>query len=64
MCGRAECEVGATFTYIIENLVEVCGVHDEVGISHHVVDCVCLRSNRREAAGRLLLRQAALFPPT
>lgn len=49
------------FTHIIENLVEVCGVHDEVGISHHVVDGVCLRSKSR---GCVItdVRQAALFP--
>lgn len=49
MCEMAQCEVGTTFTYIIENFVEVCGVHDEVWISHHVVDSICLWSNRGEA---------------
>lgn len=34
-----------TFTYIIEHFVQVGGVHDEVGVAHHVVYGVRLRSN-------------------
>lgn len=35
-----------TFTYIIEHLVQVGGVHDEVGVAHHVVYGVRLQSKR------------------
>lgn len=29
-------------TYIIEHLVKLVGVHDEVGVTNHVVDCIRL----------------------
>lgn len=35
-----------TFTYIIEHFVQVGGVHDEVGVAHHVVYGVRLQSKR------------------
>lgn len=38
------------FTYIIEHFVQVGGVHDEVGVAHHVVYGVRLQSKRERKA--------------
>lgn len=38
--GNARGQAGST--HIVEHFVELLGVHDEVGVAYHVVDCVRL----------------------
>lgn len=56
-------ESATTFTYIIENLVEVSGVHDEVWISHHVVDRIRLPAQERGCVTSALTPDGAVSPP-
>lgn len=38
-------------THVIEHFVELLGVHDEVGVAYHVVDCVCLDGETEGSEG-------------
>ena len=50
-----------TFTYIIKHFVQLCGVHDELWISNHVVYRICLMEKNKQTVNDTFLHQAAVL---